>query len=294
MVDIFLSYSSKDRERAALLAQALTLAGLTVFWDRKIPAGMNYHEYLENQLKSARLVVVIWTPSAVASDWVRLEADEGIERDALLPVLMQDVQVPLRFKQIQMADLRSWRGSPEERSFKDLVDAIGRKMGGRKPGPQNAGGRIPFSPPIPAPPSPRGQLSGSQIKARMRSLAWITALIVACWIWHVTARFHNPWIYAQSFYYYQPTLHWIYVAVTTLLLPIAAAALTNNYRLTLLIPPLANLPPDLIHAVGVHDGKVSLPDIFIFSLVTMIVALPAAVVASIRGRRSGYVVHLTS
>jgi RNAse (barnase) inhibitor barstar len=287
MADIFLSYSSKDRDRAAALAQALIQSGLTVFWDRKIPAGQNYHEYLESQLRLARLVVVIWTPASVASDWVKLEADEGIERDALLPVLMQDVQVPLRFKHVQMADLRSWRGSAEERSFKDLIEAITRKAGRRGYDTATPG------PTVNKPPVTEVHALASRVRFQMRRLAMIMALIVVCWLWHVYGRYHNPWVYAQRAYYFAPTLHWLYLVVTSLFLPVVAAALSNNYRLTLLVPPLANLPPDLMHALLEHQGQVSLPQLFLFALCTMALAVPAALLAAIRHKRSGYVVRLT-
>ncbi|MCX5959855.1 MAG: TIR domain-containing protein [Cyanobacteria bacterium] len=44
MADIFLSYASEDRERARLVAQLLEGQSLTVWWDRKIPAGVAYDE----------------------------------------------------------------------------------------------------------------------------------------------------------------------------------------------------------------------------------------------------------
>src|ERR1019366_3113198 len=47
MSDIFVSYSSADRARAAMLARALEVRGWSVWWDRTIPPGRQYDEGLE-------------------------------------------------------------------------------------------------------------------------------------------------------------------------------------------------------------------------------------------------------
>ena len=112
MFDVFLSYAHADHERAAAVAQALQEAGFSVFWDREVPAGASFDDVIGKAIDSATVVIVLWTIAAVRSEWVRAEADSGREQSKLLPVVLDDIQPPLGFRQFQAADLRDWKGSP--------------------------------------------------------------------------------------------------------------------------------------------------------------------------------------
>ena len=68
-IDVFLSYAKEDLRRAALVAQALEREGLTVWWDRKTPPGKVWADVLEEALKQASTVVVLWSEASLASKW---------------------------------------------------------------------------------------------------------------------------------------------------------------------------------------------------------------------------------
>ena len=70
MADVFLSYSSADRELTRGLDAELVAAGYTVYWDDMLLAGERFQDALTAQINAAVAVVVIWTPSSVRSDWV--------------------------------------------------------------------------------------------------------------------------------------------------------------------------------------------------------------------------------
>jgi hypothetical protein len=89
MSDIFISYSSEDRERARTLAHALEERGWSVWWDREIPLGRSYDEVIEQALNGARCMLVLWTAASAASEWVRSEASEGKRRGILVPVFLE-------------------------------------------------------------------------------------------------------------------------------------------------------------------------------------------------------------
>ncbi len=111
MSDIFISYASEDRERAKTLAEALEAQDWSVWWDRVIPAGRTFDEVIEEAIDAAKCIVVVWSEASVKSRWVRTEAEEGATRGILVPVLIEDVRIPLAFRRIQAAYLIDWDGS---------------------------------------------------------------------------------------------------------------------------------------------------------------------------------------
>jgi TIR domain-containing protein/PDZ domain-containing protein len=129
---IFLSYAAEDVKAARGLAEYLESRGWSVWWDRKIPAGHTFDEAIEKALTSARCAVVLWTRAAVASRWVRAEASEALHRDILVPVLLEDVQIPLEFRLVQAVDLRGWKQG-DIASLAPLHEAIARVAGGLPP-----------------------------------------------------------------------------------------------------------------------------------------------------------------
>jgi hypothetical protein len=106
---VFISYASEDRARAGQLAAALEAEGLTVWWDRKIVAGHQFDQVIEEALDAAQCVLVCWTTHSVGSEWVKNEAAAGAEREVLVPVRLDAVKLPLEFRRRQTVDLSGWR-----------------------------------------------------------------------------------------------------------------------------------------------------------------------------------------
>jgi len=127
MTDVFLSYASEDRERARTLAGALEARGWSVWWDRKIIAGQTFDQVIEQELETARSVVVLWSKESIASEWVRNEAAVAAERGVLVPALLDTVKLPLEFRRKQAADLIGWDGDPSHGGFQALCDGIATK-----------------------------------------------------------------------------------------------------------------------------------------------------------------------
>jgi len=127
MADIFLSYAREDENRLAGLVEALERRGLSVWWDRQIAAGSDYESVIEAQLAAASCTVVALSKAALASEFVRNEAAEARERGMLLPVLLEDVRVPLSLKHVQCADLRAW--PQDDSGLNSLVERIRELVG---------------------------------------------------------------------------------------------------------------------------------------------------------------------
>ena len=117
--DVFISYARGDHSRAAQLASVLATKGWSVWWDRDILPGRTFDDVIEEALTNARSVVVLWSAESVKSRWVRTEASAAAERDALVPVLIENVTIPLEFRQLkQRREIRRLKRRREMRRLK--------------------------------------------------------------------------------------------------------------------------------------------------------------------------------
>jgi formylglycine-generating enzyme required for sulfatase activity len=124
MSDIFLSYASEDLPRVGSLIRALERRGWSVWWDRTILPGRTFDQVIEEALDAARCVIVVWSQHSVNSDWVKTEAAEGARRRILVPVLLDEVRIPLEFRRIQAARLLDWHDSGPHPEFDKVVRAV--------------------------------------------------------------------------------------------------------------------------------------------------------------------------
>lgn len=147
MADIFMSYSEKDRDAVDRLGAMLQSVGWSVWWDRRIPAGMTWRDVLAQEMQSMRCMVVLWSTHSVQSEWVSEEAAEGRSLGRLVPVSIERVRPPAGFREIQAADLIDWDGSRDFAGLQRLIEDITRLIG--KPGAR------PSQPPMPTPASGR-------------------------------------------------------------------------------------------------------------------------------------------
>jgi len=129
MADIFISYAKKDRSRVESLAKALMEQGWSVFWDRAIPGGKTWDEVIEEELDAAKCVVVVWSKISIKSRWVRAEAEEGLHRNILVPVSIEDVKIPLLFRPIQSVRLIHWEGDSNHPQFVKLISDLSPILG---------------------------------------------------------------------------------------------------------------------------------------------------------------------
>jgi biotin carboxyl carrier protein len=129
MSDIFISYAKEDIARVKPLAKALESEGWSVWWDTLITPGAHFDLIIEEALESARSVIVVWSKSSVISNWVRIEAEEGVERQILLPIVIEEVRIPLRFKRLQAVNMVNWQGELPDSNFDRLKHALVALLG---------------------------------------------------------------------------------------------------------------------------------------------------------------------
>lgn len=175
---IFLSYASEDRRRAGWVAEALMAQGWSVWWDQHIPAGRRFDEAIADELRASDCVVVLWSSSSVDSDWVKDEAAEAAARGALVPVLLDEVAIPLGFRRIQAARLVGWDGAADAAEFLRLREAIAQALHrARQPSPADMLAPAAASPNPPTSPREAGVAARPGAPSRLRSQAAV--LLVA-------------------------------------------------------------------------------------------------------------------
>jgi tetratricopeptide (TPR) repeat protein len=141
--DVFISYNRTDRDRVRLLKEEIRRLGLSVWMDEEIEPGTEFQREIEQALHNSGCVLVAWTEGSVASDWVRAEATAGFDKQRLISVRLDDVQVPLPFNIHDVADLTDWPSNHEsdsrelQRLLGRITALLGRKQSTRQPAPKN-------------------------------------------------------------------------------------------------------------------------------------------------------------
>jgi outer membrane protein OmpA-like peptidoglycan-associated protein len=124
MHDIFLSYAKEDKNFVILLSNALKKEGFDVWWDIEIPTGKTFNSVIENAIENSKCVIVLWSKQSITSEWVHEEASEGKKRNILIPLRIEDVEIPLGFRIRQTADLIDWNKNSSDPSFQRILEDI--------------------------------------------------------------------------------------------------------------------------------------------------------------------------
>ena len=96
MADIFISYSSKDREKAEQLTELLVSAGLSVWIDKQgIGAATSWSGEISKAIEDCKALVLLLSPTSIESDNVRKEVSLAAERKKkILPLDLEPVTLP--------------------------------------------------------------------------------------------------------------------------------------------------------------------------------------------------------
>mgnify|MGYP002624823547 CR=1 FL=1 len=137
MPDAFLSYAREDKPLAQQLVEALESRGLEVWWDDDIEGGHpNYQRAIEDALRQATAVIVLWTPASVTSDYVREEVAFARNHKKLLPVLGKPAELPVPYRLSQTIDLTAWDGSRGHPKVASIAQALTARRQGAPPEPK--------------------------------------------------------------------------------------------------------------------------------------------------------------
>jgi len=122
--DVFISYARPSEEEAHRIAELLRGEGFSVWRDDELPAHRAYSDVIEERLKSAKAVVVLWSGESAKSHWVRAEADTARETGTLVQATLDGILPPMPFNQIQCADLKGWNGDTASSGWQKLQGSV--------------------------------------------------------------------------------------------------------------------------------------------------------------------------
>lgn len=125
MADVFVSYARNDKARVAPLVAVIEAKGWSVWWDPEITPGQEFDDQIDAEIDAAKAVLVVWTPTSVASRWVRGEAREAAERGILVPARFEQARLPMDVRAIHTTDLDDWGDNPSSPQVQELLRALG-------------------------------------------------------------------------------------------------------------------------------------------------------------------------
>jgi hypothetical protein len=127
--DLFISYRRAERERVLQAAARLEDLGLNLWFDARLEAGTSFDEEINREIRTARAVLVFWSPEAIQSRWVRAEASIGLERDVLLAAFLTPTELIPPYNLVHAVDLQKWDGGQSAPEWQNLLTRLGSLIG---------------------------------------------------------------------------------------------------------------------------------------------------------------------
>lgn len=119
--DIFVSYSSKDRDAVRAIVSSLEREWV-VWWDRDLIAGDQYEPLIFKVIAQAPVTLVIVSSSSVVSDWVGREAKEALRLGKkVIPVVVDGTALPQHLQQLNAVDLTDVAISESTAAFSGML-----------------------------------------------------------------------------------------------------------------------------------------------------------------------------
>jgi hypothetical protein len=124
MIEVFVSYKRENLTAVGRLVEALRAEGVGVWWDQDIPPNAEWEATIEKALAASKLVIVAWSPAAVASENVKAETRWARGQGRLLQVFVEPCEPPLFLGERQGVDLKAWPGGASDGAFQRVLAAV--------------------------------------------------------------------------------------------------------------------------------------------------------------------------
>lgn len=124
MADVFISYSRDNEAVVRGLAQAVAGEGYGVWWDDALPPHLSYGDVISAEIGAAKAVIVVWSETAIASEWVRAEADLARNQKKLVQTSIDGRMPPMPFNQLHFVSIGDWRGEPDHPGWMRVKESL--------------------------------------------------------------------------------------------------------------------------------------------------------------------------
>ena len=123
MAKVFISYSRKDIGFVRKLAGDLEKAGYDVWWDlTDLRGGDDWLRVIPSAIESSEHFIVVLSPNAALSDWVKKEYTQALSlRKKIIPLMLERSSVPFALNTINYVDFTS---DDYAANLKNLLDAM--------------------------------------------------------------------------------------------------------------------------------------------------------------------------
>jgi formylglycine-generating enzyme required for sulfatase activity len=129
MAEIFISYKSERRKAAEHLAAVLAHYGYSVWFDYQLIKGSDFGLQIDRRIREAKALVVLWCSKSVASRWVIEEVDLAHNLGILIPVKIEECELPVGFRRQDYIDMSPWDGAPRSHQLDPLLKALAQRIG---------------------------------------------------------------------------------------------------------------------------------------------------------------------
>lgn len=129
--DVFISYSSKNTKVAQAVCHVLEQHNIRCWIaPRDIPPGAEYGDHIDDAIKNAKVVVVLFSEDSAASTWVKGEINIAFEEQKVIIPFRLD-NTPLKGQNRLILNQRHWIDAfPDYKTkFNDLLKAVAQTIG---------------------------------------------------------------------------------------------------------------------------------------------------------------------
>jgi TolB-like protein/Tfp pilus assembly protein PilF len=154
--DVFISYAREDQATVKRFAEGFERQGFGVWWDAALRSGDSFDLKIEEAIRAAKAVIVLWSPHSAQSRWVRAEATLADRNRTLVPARIAACDLPIMFELTHTADLAHWQGAADDKAWLAFLADVQRFVEKDRAPAQAAPTPVP-STPAPAPKGVRGE-----------------------------------------------------------------------------------------------------------------------------------------
>jgi hypothetical protein len=124
MVDVVICYARDNQATARQLADGVSRLGYSVWRDESNAGDSGSTDLVMEQIGGAKAAIVVWSASAVGSEWIKAEANfaRGLKR--LIQASADDRPPPVPFDASQVTSISSWMGDDNHSGWTSLKSAL--------------------------------------------------------------------------------------------------------------------------------------------------------------------------